>query len=192
MTPSNKALILGFLRFLLIVGTVLLASCESEVTKPNILLVVLDDFGFNDLALNNGSNSPTPTLDEIARRGILFTRHYTESSCTASRVALLTGLYPARVGAHSYVNGIDHEVVTLPDVLGQNGYTNYLIGKWHAGDAHWESRPEYQGFDHWFGFVSQLYLKGPHKPPAYRRNRPTYNSPWLETEEGELRQYRAI
>lgn len=175
---------------LLLVMVVLasLASCQPAPGKPNILLVVLDDFGFNDLALNNGSESPTPTLDEIAQRGVRFTRHYAESSCTPSRVALLTGLYPARAGAHPNVNGIDHELVTLPDVLRAHGYTNYMIGKWHAGDAHREARPEYQGFDHWFGFMSQLYLKGPHQPPAYTRGRPTYLDPWLEDESGDLRQ----
>ena len=174
----------------MLVAVCLLTGCQREVEKPNILLVVLDDFGYNDLALNNGSDSPTPTLDSIARQGIRFTRHYTESSCTASRVALLTGLYPARVGAHPYFNGIDHELVTLPEALREQGYTNYLIGKWHAGDSHQESRPEYQGFDHWFGFMSQLYLRGPHPPHAYKRGKPTYRNPWLEDERGEPRQYQ--
>jgi arylsulfatase A-like enzyme len=99
----------------------MLTACQGEPDKPNVLLIVLDDFGYNDLAINNGSDSPTPTLDEIARQGIRFTRHYSESSCTASRVALLTGLYPARVGAHPYLNGIDHELLTLPDVLRDQG-----------------------------------------------------------------------
>ena len=97
---------------------------------PNILLVVLDDFGYNDLAINNGSDSlTTPTLDRIAEQGIRFTRHYSESSCTPSRVALLTGLYPARLGAHSSISLIDHDIVTLPDLLGEHGYTSYMIGK---------------------------------------------------------------
>jgi arylsulfatase A-like enzyme len=167
----------------------LLAGCQAERVKPNVLLIVLDDFGYNDLALNNGSDSPTPTLDQIARQGVRFTRHYAESSCTPSRVALLTGLYPARVGAHPNINGIDDEVLTLPDVLGEHGYTSYMLGKWHAGDAHRESRPEYQGFDHWFGFMSQLYLRGPHPDGNYTRGRPTYLNPWLESEQGDLREH---
>ena len=167
-----------------------LLGCELAQKDPNILLVVLDDFGYNDLALNNGSDSPTPNLDEIAQAGIRFTRHYAESSCRLSRVALLTGLYPARVGAHADLGGIDREFVTLPERLGEHGYTNYMIGKWHAGDAHRESRPEYQGFNHWFGFMSQLYLKGPHEQGDYTRGRPGYHNPWLESENGELRQYQ--
>jgi len=180
----------------------MLTSCDENVPEkvnphvpPNILMVVLDDFGYNDLAINNGSDSPTPTLDEIAQSGIRYTRHYAESSCTASRVALLTGLYPARVGAQPGLSGIDHEFRTLPDALSSEGYTNYMIGKWHTGDAHPEARPEHQGFDHWLGFMNQLYLKGPHNTGAegfdrYLRARPSYRNPWLENELGELKQFK--
>ena len=162
---------------------------NSEPEQPNILLVMLDDFGFNDLAINNGSDSPTPTLDQLAREGIRFTRHYAESSCTPSRVALLTGRYAARSGAHPNVTGIDHALTTLPEKLQRHGYQTHFIGKWHAGSAHQSARPERQGFNHWFGFLNQIYLAGPHGQEGYRRNRPTYRNPWLENENGELRQY---
>ena len=168
----------------------LLSGCGAEQERPNILLIVLDDFGYNDLAVNNGSDSPTPTLDQLASDGLRFTRHYTESSCTPSRVALLTGRYPARLGFHPVGSGIAHEVDTLADVLSSHGYSSHMIGKWHTGDAHRESRPEYQGFDHWFGFISQMYLAGPHQDGVYRRGRPTYLNPWLENEKGQLRQYQ--
>jgi arylsulfatase A-like enzyme len=175
---------------LVLVCVGLLAGCSADApARPNVLLIVLDDFGYNDLSVNNGSDSPTPTLDRIAEQGVRFTRHYAESTCTPSRVALLTGRYPATAGAHPMLNGIDHELVTLPDLLRQHGYVNYLVGKWHAGDSHREARPEFQGFDHWFGFMNQGYLKGPHPADGYRRGRPTYINPWLENERGELRQY---
>ena len=168
----------------------LIQGCSRQPDKPNILIVVLDDFGYNDLAINNGSDSPTPVLDDIARSGMRFTRHYTESSCSPTRAALLTGQYPARHGFHPNGAGIAHEVQTLPDVLAANGYATYMVGKWHSGDAHRESRPEYQGFQHWFGFINQLYLAGPDANGDYRRARPTYRNPWLETETGELTQYK--
>ena len=183
---AGKAAVL----FMLVILMLSLTSCSKEIARPNVLLVVLDDFGYNDLAINNDSDSPTPTLDEIALQGIRFTRHYAESSCTASRVALLTGMYSARVGAHPDLAGIDHEWVTLADALRAQGYTTYMVGKWHTGDSHRESRPEFQGFDHWFGFMSQLYLRGPHDQSGYKRARPTYRDPWLETGQGELRQYQ--
>ena len=176
---------------------VCLSGCDSNTTaepptvlqQPNILLVMLDDFGFNDLAINNGSDSPTPTLDQLARGGIRFTRHYAESTCSPSRVALLTGMYAARNGAHPNTAGIDHKIVTLPEKLRKHGYQTHLIGKWHIGTTHPSSRPERQGFDQWFGFIDQIYLAGPHGQEAYRKNRPTYRNPWLENENGELRQF---
>jgi arylsulfatase A-like enzyme len=180
----------GLLAWALALLCVLLPGCGGEEMRPNVLLIVLDDFGYNDLAINNGSDSPTPTLDQLASEGLRFTRHYTESSCTPSRVALLTGRYPARLGFHPAGSGIAHEVETLADVLSAQGYSSHMIGKWHAGDAHRESRPEYQGFNQWFGFVSQMYLAGPHKDGVYRRGRPTYINPWLENEKGQLRQYQ--
>ncbi len=168
----------------------LLQGCGERADRPNILIIMLDDFGYNDLAINNNSDSPTPELDDIARSGMRFTRHYTESSCSPTRAALLTGQYPARLGFHPNGAGIAHEVDTLPDVLAANGYTTHMVGKWHSGDAHRESRPEHQGFQQWFGFTNQLYLAGPDANGGYRRARPTYRNPWLETESGQLRQYK--
>ena len=162
----------------------------SVPPQPNVLLVVLDDFGFNDLAINNGSDSPTPTLDQLSREGIRFTRHYAESTCSPSRVALLTGMYAARSGAHPGATGIDHALVTLPEKLRRHGYRTHMIGKWHAGATHTSARPEQHGFDQWFGFINQMYLAGPHGQDNYRRNRPTYRNPWLENETGELLQYK--
>ncbi len=201
-TPILSITARGFAALAFSMALITLNGCDEKPTqadkphtKPNVLLVVFDDFGYNDLAVNNGSDSPTPTLDKIAQSGIRYTRHYAESSCTASRVALLTGLYPSKVGAQPVLAGIDHEFETLPDAMSGQGYTNYMIGKWHAGDAHPEARPEYQGFDHWFGFMNQLYLKGPHDMSAqgsdrYTRARPRYRNPWLENELGELRQFK--
>ena len=176
--------------FLLLSGCRAVTDRDTGAVRPNILLIVLDDFGYNDLAINNGSDSPTPNLDQLAREGLRFTRHYAESSCTPSRIALLTGRYPARLGFHPIRAGLSHEVETLADVLSANGYNSHMIGKWHAGDTHRESRPEFQGFDHWFGFMNQLYLAGPHKEGMYTRGRPTYHNPWLENEKGELQQHQ--
>ncbi|MGI9294004.1 MAG: sulfatase-like hydrolase/transferase, partial [Pseudomonadales bacterium] len=168
----------------------LIQGCVDQAAKPNVLIIVLDDFGYNDLAINNDSDSPTPTLDRIALSGMRFTRHYTESSCSPTQAALLTGPYPARLGFHPNGTGIAHEVETLPDVLAANGYTTHMIGKWHTGDAHRESRPEHQGFQHWFGFINQLYLAGPDSEGEYRSARPTYHNPWLETATGQLQQHK--
>jgi arylsulfatase A-like enzyme len=185
-----KALRKQWLPVCLAAGLAIAQVSSFAGERPNVLLIVLDDFGYNDLAINNGSDSPTPNLDQLARDGIRFTRHYAESSCTASRAALLTGRYPARLGYHPAGAGLPTGIETLPERLGAHGYLAHMIGKWHAGDAHRLSRPEFHGFPRWFGFMSQVYLAGPHDAGGYRPGPPTYLDPWLEDESGELRRYR--
>ncbi|MFT5484383.1 MAG: arylsulfatase A-like enzyme [Halieaceae bacterium] len=169
----------------------LLSSCvhTGGTPRPNVLLIMLDDFGYNDLAINNGSDSPTPILDQLAQIGMRYTRHYTESSCSPSRAALLTGRYPASLGYHPTRAGISSEVVTLPEVLRDAGYETHMIGKWHIGEKYRGARPEGQGFDDWFGFTNQLYLAGPHDDTGYKRAWPRYRNPWLETEHDAPREF---
>ncbi len=169
----------------------LLAPCAAARggALPNILLVALDDFGYNDLALNNGSDSPTPNLDELARQGLRFTRHYAEGSCSPARAALLTGRYAARMGFHPTGSGLAPELETLPERLAAAGYASHLVGKWHLGGRFPLARPERHGFERWLGFIEQWYLAGPHADGGYAPRRPTYRDPWLEDERGGWRRY---
>lgn len=157
--------------------------------KPNILLIVLDDFGFNDLAINNDSDSPTENLDALARNGVRFVRHYAESTCAPSRAALLTGRYAATLGYHPYRPGLSAAVETLPELLAAEGYLTAAIGKWHVGEQFPEARPRGQGFARWFGFTNQMYLAGPHEGYTYKPAHPTYINPWLEENDDAPRQY---
>lgn len=87
-----------------------LSNCAPE-SPPNILILLLDDFGYNDLALNAQASGlteealHTPVMDNFARQGVHFTRHYTESTCSPSRAALLSGRYPARFGFTAMAGG---------------------------------------------------------------------------------------
>ena len=69
-------------------------SVPHKDSRPNILLIVLDDFGYNDLGVNGNPKTPTPNLDSFAQQGVRYTRHYADATCTASRVTLLTGKHP--------------------------------------------------------------------------------------------------
>ncbi len=172
---------------------VLVVACNSWAggsPSPNVLLIVLDDFGFNDLAINNNSDSPTPNLDALAREGLRFSRHYTESSCAPSRAALLTGRYPAKLGFHPSGPGLSAEVRTLPEILAAEGYATAAIGKWHIGEKYPGARPLGQGFSQWFGFTNQMYLAGPHSGGEYTRGQPTYLNPWLEEDDAPPREYQ--
>jgi arylsulfatase A-like enzyme len=170
---------------------VLLVGCgDPEFVRPNVLLILLDDFGYNDLAANNDSDSPTPNLDRIARAGVRFTRHYSESTCSPSRAALLTGQYAARVGYHPNGTGLADEIVTLPEFLSAQGYSSSMFGKWHLGDAYPEVRPERHGFDQWLGFLSQNAVARALTKAGRKWGWPSYFDPWLEDESGTHRQYK--
>jgi arylsulfatase A-like enzyme len=157
----------------------------SDVTeaneKPNILVMMVDDLGYNDLAINNDNTDiDTPNMDQIARDGVRFTRHYAAAVCSPARASFLTGLYPERVGYLPNGRGISPGIVTLPERLREAGYTTWHIGKWHIGVLERTAWPDHQGFDHWFGFLNQWRLAGVHENGELQFARPRYNDPWLE------------
>lgn len=159
---------------LLTLCTLLLVSCgqPNQVSdKKNVLFILVDDMGANDMSVNN-----TPTLTALANQGTVFSRYYTDSTCSPTRAALLTGLYPARLGFNPINSGISPEYTTLAEALKNAGYSTHHIGKWHLG-THPMAQPDQQGFDDWFGFLSQFFLKeGSNKKPHL----PTYWNPYLE------------
>jgi len=156
--------------------------------KPNILILMADDLGFNDLGINNDNASiDTPNMDQLARDGVRFTRHYAAAVCSPARAAFLTGLYPERAGYLPNGRGMSPELTTLPERLQEEGYTTWHIGKWHIGDTQREAWPDHQGFDHWLGFLNQWRLAGVHVDGRLQLATPTYLNPWLEgdTEPGQ-------
>lgn len=149
--------------------------------KPNILVIMADDLGFNDLAINNDNTQiDTPNMDQLARDGVRFTRHYASAVCSPARASLLTGYYPERLGYLPNGRGISPEIQTLPERLQQEGYTTWHIGKWHIGDLERTAWPDHQGFDHWFGFLNQFRLAGVHVDGEMQLTAPRYVDPWLE------------
>jgi arylsulfatase A-like enzyme len=169
----------------LIISAEALAEVPSEQEtlkrRPNVLLIVADDLGYGDLGINNPSApSETPNLDAFAREGLRFTRHYASPVCSPARVELLTGQYAARFGFTPNGRGIPAEVTTLPERLAAAGYSTWHIGKWHIGDTQREAWPDYQGFEHWFGFLNQWRLAGQHRNGALALSKPRYHTPWLQ------------
>ncbi len=162
-----------------------------DTGKPNILLIMADDLGYNDLAINNDNTDiDTPNMDQLARDGVRFTRHYAHTVCSPARAALLTGFYPERLGYLPNGRGISPEVVTLPERLKEEGYTTWHIGKWHLGDLERAAWPDHQGFDHWFGFLNQWRLAGLHTADGdIVLTEPRYNDPWLESDSEPGRNY---
>lgn len=138
---------------------------ESETvaeTPPNIVIIYLDDLGYGDLSAYGATQLSTPNIDRLAAGGIRFTNGYsTSATCTPSRYALLTGIYPWRNKEAKILPGtapllIDTTLMTLPKMLKRQGYKTGIVGKWHlglgSGQADWNGRitpgPNEVGFDY--------------------------------------------
>jgi len=168
----------------------LLQGCSDTEQRPNILLILLDDAGYGDVAgFAPDSTAPTPRLNQLAEEGVRFTRFYADSTCQPARLSLLTGKQASRVAMPPDFVGISPEVETLPEKLQQAGYQTFHIGKWHLGETTALAWPSAQGFDHWFGFLSQFVLRGPDEQGNLRYRRPTYDDPWLQRDDAAPQQY---
>jgi arylsulfatase A-like enzyme len=130
-------------------------------TRPNVVLVIMDDIGYGDLGSYGVSDAKTPNLDRLAREGVRLTDGYANGPvCSPTRAALISGRYQQRVGiewALSSVNDKDKSLpvtsTSLPALLKTNGYATGLVGKWHLG-FNPQIGPNAHGFDEFFGFLS--------------------------------------
>jgi arylsulfatase A-like enzyme len=139
----------------------LLNSCNSleerrETKLPNIIVILTDDQGYNDVGVYGSPDIQTPNLDQLAKEGVRFTNFYVaQAVCSASRAALLTGTYPNRLGIHgaldhSSMHGLNHQETTIAEMLKPLGYHTAIFGKWHLGH-HPEFLPTNHGFDEFVG-----------------------------------------
>lgn len=131
----------------------------AQRSAPNIVLIVADDLGYADLSITGRRDYRTPVIDQIAHDGALLTQAYSSAPvCTPSRVALMTGRYPARYTAGLYEplttqdEGLKALPATLPRLLKNAGYDTALVGKWHLGLLP-RFHPLRHGFDEFYGFL---------------------------------------
>jgi len=139
-----------------------ISTNNAGTDRPNILLIVVDDMAFSDLG-SFGGEIPTPNLDRLAYAGIRFTNFHGAPTCSPSRAMLLTGvdahraglgnmfeeLSPNQKGRDGYEGYLNERVVTMPELLADAGYRNYMTGKWHlrSGEI---SGPDSRGFERSF------------------------------------------
>lgn len=147
---------------LIILSCLLVVSCnkkvEQKITKenPNILIIIADDAGWNDVSYN-GSEINTPNIDWLANNGVQLNRFYANPTCSPSRVSLLTGMPASRIGIVAPISGkskktLPDSITTLPQVLKKHNYENALFGKWHLG-LDISNGPNAFGFDYSYGFL---------------------------------------
>ncbi|MEM9633339.1 MAG: sulfatase-like hydrolase/transferase [Pseudomonadota bacterium] len=127
----------------------------NDGKPPNIINILIDDLGFGDMGipeLNAVRGYETPNINQFSDEGMRMVRMYTEPSCTPTRVAMMTGRLPVRMGmGDTTVDiagfGLPGSEVTLAEVLKKAGYATSHVGKWHMGDIV-ESWAMNQGFDY--------------------------------------------
>ena len=141
-----------------VLASTALAAPGGE-NKPNIVLVLMDNFGYGEIGVYGGGvlrGAPTPRIDSLADEGFQLTNYNVEAECTPSRAALMTGRYGIRTRQRpegpprGIWYGITKWEITLAEMLSDSGYATGMFGKWHLGDT--EGRyPTDQGFDEWYG-----------------------------------------
>jgi len=151
-----------------------LTSASSNAPKqPHILLVVADDYGYNDVGYHQNKASVanpsgadtttnlilTPIIDQLASEGVKLTNYYVQPLCSPTRGTIMTGRYPSHTGIGPNVIKPTHPYAlpksesTMADTLKAAGYSTHMIGKWHLGFCDERYTPTFRGFDSFLGYL---------------------------------------
>ncbi len=129
---------------------------SDSIQKPNIVFILVDDVGWNDVGYN-GSEISTPNIDALAASGVKLERSYVFPICSPTRAALMTGQNPLKYGVDSPMaldGTLPLNLTLLPEHLKKAGYDTWLLGKWHLGHKAEASRPNARGFDYSYGLLN--------------------------------------
>lgn len=140
-------------------GAAVATDAPKAADRPDIVFLLVDDLGRNDVGFMGGAQIRTPEIDKLAKAGAVLTQFYVQPVCSPTRASLMTGRYPMRYGLQVGVvrptadYGLPLEERMLPKALQEAGYTTAICGKWHLGSfdkAYW---PRARGFDHAYGHL---------------------------------------
>jgi len=150
----TKILSPGIFLFLLVISFSCTESPNKETEKqlPNIVLLMGDDHGWDEVGYNGHPFVKTPVLDDMAASGLRFDRFYSgHPSCSPTRGSFLTGRHPNRYGTFTPGWSLRPEEITIAHLLKNAGYATAHFGKWHVGPVKKESptSPGAMGFDEW-------------------------------------------
>lgn len=157
-------------------------NSENRVdSKPNVIIIYIDDLGYGDISCYGSKTITTPNIDNLASTGILFTNgHSSSASCTPSRFSMLTGGYAFRQEGTGIAPGdaamiIDTDTRTLADLFFEAGYRTGVVGKWHLGLGE-AGGPDWNGFitpgpqDIGFDYSFLIPATGDRVPCVYTEN----------------------
>ena len=163
MTPAGLCLQTMLMRYFITILFALAFSVSAK-SKPNIIVILVDDLGYSDLSSFGGKDIRTPAIDKLMQSGLRFDQFYSNCTvCTPTRASLMTGRYPDIVGAPGVIRQRSENSwgyflptgPTLPQLLKKSGYHTGMVGKWHLG---FESPniPNDRGFDFFHGFLADM------------------------------------
>ncbi len=155
-----------------------LEIAPSVHDAPNIVLILADDVGTEQLGAYGSKTGNTPNLDALAKQGIVLTRTYGTPKCHPSRAELITGTYPFHMDLGSGA-GRSRDLLAfprIPKILGNAGYDTAIIGKWHL------SAPDKPAPFEQFGF-QEFHVW--HRRDANGKSNDKYENARIETREGE-------
>ncbi|MBT5705435.1 MAG: sulfatase-like hydrolase/transferase, partial [Verrucomicrobia bacterium] len=155
-----------------------LTPSAALAARPNIILIFIDDLGWNDIGCYGNSFVDTPRIDRLAAEGIRFTDFYAAGTvCSPTRCAVQSGQNQARIGITDFISGhwrpfervitprptmaLPLDIVTIAESMKAADYATGYIGKWHLGNGP-AYQPQHQGYD--FAAV----IGGPHLPGQFR------------------------
>lgn len=133
------------------------ATASLLTTTPNILFVVADDIGVDNISAyaEHADSANTPSIDSLADDGVLFRNTWANPMCSPSRASLYTGRHAFRHGLlHPAGSHLDSDEETIAEVLQGVGYATAMFGKWHLGTSTGSTTPADQGYDYFSGSLS--------------------------------------
>ena len=159
-----------------------LSFAQKNNSRPNIIYMMADDLGYADLSCYGRKDYQTPNLDKLCAQGVKFMNAYAAAPvCTPSRVAFMTGRYPAKLtvglfepiaeGPADSAVGLLPENPSVASLLKKAGYETYLVGKWHLGYPAICS-PNRNGFDYFYGFNAGAIDYISHSNDLYENEKP--------------------
>ena len=171
-------------------AAIILAFAGSQLSaadRPNIILIFIDDMGWQDVGCYGNDFIDTPHIDQLAAEGMRFTDFYAAGAvCSPTRCALQSGQNQARIGITAHIPGhwrpfervitprptmaLPLDTITVAEALKTSGYTTGYVGKWHLGNGP-QFQPDRQGYD-----LSAV-IAGPHLPGKYRVQSPGVPKP---------------
>ena len=139
--------------------TFLISFEQAFAKQPNILLILADDLGYNDVSWHN-PDIISPNLEALANNGTKLENAYVQPICSPTRSALMTGYYPYHLGRQSDVirfqmpRGLFTNYTLMPQHLKHLGYSTHIVGKWHLGFCSENYFPMNRGFDTHYGYLT--------------------------------------